>query len=242
MASLIKGQNIKTCSKCLTQKNCIFSHLDDSQLRELEKILNSSFYPSGAIVFSKGDKAEVAYLICAGQVKLSTFSLDGRSATVAIANAGDVIGVDALLSGEPHNVIAEALEMTQVCFIRKDDFISFLRRFPSVSFRVNEKLSNRLYDTYRALNRASFNQSYERLVEFLLRFSRDHGELMSEGIRLNIRMSQEKIADEIGSSRRSVTRALSKLKKQKIISYQRHHITIHDRAALENCLSFENLF
>lgn len=233
-------QNIQSCFICRSRSDCIFSDLDCSCLTELEQMHQRSIYPGGAIVFRAGDQLQGVYIICSGQVKLSIYSPDGRAILVGTATAGDILGVMALLSGKPHNLTAETLELTQVCFIKKGDFLSFLRQNGSVSLKLAQKLSNELYEAYQGVGNAAFKQSYERLVELLLRLCQSHGK--QDSVRPKINLSQEELADMIGVSRRTLTRALTKLKQVGIIECRCRLIIIRDRVALENSLPSGNLF
>jgi len=201
-----------------------------------------SIYPGGAFVFMEGDQPKGIYCICSGRVKLSISSPSGRAVIVGIDTAGDLLGVRALLSRKPHDLTAETLEMTQLCFIRKDDFLGFLSRNEDVSLRLAQKLSNELYGAYQLVSDVALKQSYKRLTELLLRLCQSHGELRPDGIRLKMNLSQEELADMIGVSRRTLARALAKLKYLGIIECQRRLIIIRDRVALEESLSSEILF
>jgi len=161
---------------------------------------------------------------------------------VGIALAGDVLGVRSLLSGRPHDLTAESLERAELKFIRKDDLLNFLSRNGDVSLRLAQKLSEELYEAYRGVRDMALKRSYERLVELLLRFCQTHGEATPDGIRLRMDLSQEELAEMIGASRRSLTRALTRLKHLGVIECRRRSIIVCDKVALENTVPLENLF
>ncbi|MCH8029815.1 MAG: Crp/Fnr family transcriptional regulator [Candidatus Dadabacteria bacterium] len=200
-----------------------------------------SIYPGGTVVFVEDDQPRGVYCICSGRVKLSGYSSDGRAVIVDIATAGNVLGVKELLSGNPYNLTAETLVPTQLCFIRKDDFLGFLNQNGDVCLRLVEELCTKLCEAHRKVSDAALKRSYERLVELLLRLYKSHGEPTSDGVRLNINLSQEELAEEIGVSRRTLTRALTNLKRLGIIECRRRSIIVRDRVALENSLTSKNL-
>lgn len=235
-------QMVPSCLVCSSRTGSIFCNLDPPRLIELDRMRQTSIYPGGVIVFLEGDQPQGVHCVCSGRVKLSTCSPEGRTLIVGIAATGDVLGVRALLSGRQHDLTAQTLEPTQLSFIRKENFLEFLSRNGDVSLRLAQKLSDELYDAYREVRGVALKQSCERLVELLLRFCQTQGEPISDGIRLRINLSQEELAEMIGTSRRTLTRALTKLRDQRIIECRRRSIIVRDKAALENSLPSETLF
>ena len=136
MANLHIRQNIQSPFVRNVRANTFFSNLDHSRLKELDQMQQTATYPGGVVVFTEGDQPRGIYYLCSGRVKLSIWSSDGRAIIVSIVTAGDVFGVEALLSGKLHNLTAETVGLTQVCFIKKDDFLGFLSRNGDVSLRL----------------------------------------------------------------------------------------------------------
>jgi CRP/FNR family transcriptional regulator len=234
-------QRFKNCLACTLRSGSIFSDLDNLSLIELNRLQQRSIYPAGAIVFTEGEQPRGVYCICSGRVKLSIISPEGRATIVKIANAGDIVGIYALLSGKNYNLIAETLEPSQISFIKKDDFFSFLSRNGDVSLRLAQKLSGELYEAYLGLGNIALKQSFERLVELLLKLCQSHGKPVSEGILLSINLTQQELAETAGMSRRTLTRLLTKLKEPEIIECRRRQIIIRDKTALEKILPSDDL-
>lgn len=151
MANSRSRQNVQSCFTCLSTPSCIFSDLDRPRLMELEKICQMRVYPDGAVLFAWGDQPQGVLIVCSGRVKLSINSPDGRAVFTNIATAGSIIGAEAMLTGKSHHLRAEALEHTQLCFIKKEDFLDFLRRNADISVRLLQKLGSELYDSYPLL-------------------------------------------------------------------------------------------
>ena len=241
MADLRIRQKVQSCLECISRKNCLFSTADNLRINQLEKAIIRTTYHKGDILFIEGEKVQGIYFVCSGLVKLSIYSSERRSVTVAVANPGDVLGLKALLSGKPHNLTAEVAEPSQLCLIRKDDFLDFLGRNGDVSFRLSQKLAIYLYDAHLRMRELT-KHSHTRLVDLLLRLSRSQSKPSDKGITLKINISQEELAEEIGTSRRNLNRALKDLKEKRIIECHRRSIKVIDRVALERLLPTENLF
>jgi len=194
-------------------------------------------YPKGAVIFLKGEKPRGIYCICSGRVKLSTHSPDGRGLIAGYPSAGSVIGVRAVLSGKPHDFTARTVEESQLSFIDKEDFLAFLRGEGGVCLKLAESLSEELSRTYADLKNAALAGPEERLASLLLRLCDEVGKLTPDGTVISMGVCQEEMAEMAGMSRRTLTRAIDKLRRMELIKCGRRVTIVKDRTALQNLIS-----
>src|SRR5215831_7368995 len=116
---------IENCVTCECKERRLFCDLPTDLLQELNTIKFSSVYPKGAMLFIEGQSPRGVFVLCSGRVKLISCSSDGKT-LMRVAEAGEVIGLSATISGKPYEVTAEVLESCQVNFIRAQDFLHFL--------------------------------------------------------------------------------------------------------------------
>lgn len=225
------------CFACSCRPGSIFSDLDAASLMELDQLRQTSNYPIGAPVFLEGEQPDAVYCVGAGRVKLSRNSPDGRAVALGLATSGEVLGVRPLLLGLPHDVTAETLDETRLCFIPKADFLAFLSRNRSVSLRLAQKLSAELGEVYQQVFSVAVKPTAERLAELLLALCQTHGQLVPDGISLATNMCQDELAELLGVSRRSLVRALAALKHRGAIECRRRIIIVRDRAVLTKSVS-----
>jgi CRP/FNR family transcriptional regulator len=235
-------QGLQSSLDCNARESCLFAGLDGLRLTKLERIQRRDIYPGGSMIFAEGEEPQGIYCICSGRVKLSIYSFDGRAMIMGTATSGDLIGINALMSEKLHILTAESLELAQLCFINKDNFLDFLGRNADIGLKLAKKLSNELYETYSAVRDVKFKRSYERLAELLLRLCDSRSEATPDGIMVKISFSRDDLAEMIGTSTRTLTRILMKLKYLRIIECRRQQFLIRDRAALENIIAPVNLF
>ena len=237
MKKLHKRQKFKDCLTCGSRADSIFCDLDQSGLQELETIQQKLKYPGGTILFFEGEKPRGVYCVCSGRIKLSIHAADGRAVTVGYASDGSIVGIRAVLSGNPHDLTASAVEESELSFMGGERFLSFLKRHGDVSFRLSEALGNELSESYESLKNIALGSSYERLVSILLRLCDKFGEPSPEGILIKLNLSQEELAEMAGMSRRTLSRAVQRLKKMRIIKCDRRVMIIRDRNSLDELLS-----
>lgn len=230
------AQIVHSCSACPARPATIFSTLEQARLRELDRFRKSIRHPAGAVVFFEGDHPSAVYGVCSGAVKLSSCSSEGRTVILRIATAGDVLGVCALLSGNPHEVTAETLEPTRVCRIPKDAFLDFLHRNSDLGLKLAERLSRELVEASQQVRATVLKPSSDRLMELLKSLCEAHGERTPEGIRLSIKLCQDELAALAGVSRRSLNRGLARLRELGILESRRGAIVVRDSAALRGIM------
>jgi CRP-like cAMP-binding protein len=225
------------CFSCRCKPGSIFGDLDATTLMELDRRRQPSIFPEGATVFLQGDQPRAIYCVGTGRVKLSHGAADGRTVALGIAVSGDVLGVRPMLLGTTHDLTAETLEETRLCFIPKDDFLEFLARNGAVSLRLAQKLSAELDDAYRHLSGAALKSTTQRLAELILTLSQTQGQPGPGGISLPTHMRQDELAEFLGVSPRSLSRALAALRDRGLIACRRRLIVVRDSAALRKSLA-----
>ncbi len=230
-------RKFNSCSTCSLRAGTILSGLDNSGALEFEGMLHRFVYPKGVVLFLKGEEPRGIYCICSGRVKLSAHSPDGKSLTAGYPSAGSVIGIRGVLSGQPHDFTARTVEESQLSFMDKEDFLGFLRRNGNVCLRLAESLGEELSRAYGDLRNSALAGSGERLASLLLRLCDDFGEPTPEGIVIKLDVSQDEMAEMAGMSRRTLTRALTRLKSMHLIKCGRRNTIVRDKTALQNLLS-----
>ncbi len=103
----------------------MFCNLTEESLTDFDAIGIMMSHARGAKLFSEGDAARNVFILCFGQVKISSTSRDGKTMILKIAVPGDVMGLSAVLANVPHEVTAEAIEPCQVKTVRKQEFCGF---------------------------------------------------------------------------------------------------------------------
>src|SRR6185437_5224375 len=190
-----------------------------------EKIKYSSAVPPGAVLFVEGQAPRGMYVLCKGRVKLSTTSREGKTLILRIAEPGEVLGLHATVSGKPYELTAETLQASQLNFVKREDFLHFLR--------AAQHLSQNCQSAYEMIRSLGLSHSVtEKMARLLLEWSGD-GETTKDGIRVKIALTHEEIAQLVGTSRETVTRVLGDFRKQQIAQLRGSTLLIRNKAALE---------
>jgi CRP/FNR family transcriptional regulator, cyclic AMP receptor protein len=136
------------CLICKLRNSDFFCNLPKETLQDLEKIKYVSAFPPGAVLFVEGQSPRGVYIVCTGRIKLSTASRDGKTLILRIAQAGEVLGLHASVSGRPYDLTAETLQPCQLDFIKRDDFLTFLQRHGDACLNAAKHLSENCQVAY----------------------------------------------------------------------------------------------
>ena len=230
---------IENCVTCPHREDRLFCNLPPAAVQRLSVITSASSYPKGATLFVEGQAPRGVFILCAGRVKLSTSSVDGKTLIVRISEPGEVLGLPATITGKPYELTADVIETTQANFISRTDFLNFLREHGEVSLRVAQQLGETYHAAVAEMRSIGLSHSAgEKLARFLLDWCASHGNGKGE-IRAKLTLTHEEIAQMIGASRETVTRLFTDFKKKQFLQIQGSTLIIRNKSALENLIDSE---
>jgi CRP/FNR family transcriptional regulator, cyclic AMP receptor protein len=227
---------IESCMSCPHREDRLFCNLPPPAVQKLASITSAAVYPKGATLFVEGQSPRGVFILCAGKVKLSTSSADGRTLILRISEAGEVLGLPATVTGKAYELTAEVIEPTQANFIARTDFLAFLREHGEAALRVAQQLGETYHSAISEMRTIGLSHSAgEKLARFLLDLSTEHD--AGEGdIKLTLTLTHEEIAQMIGASRETVTRLFSDFKKKQLLQVKGSTLIIKNKAGLESVL------
>jgi CRP/FNR family transcriptional regulator, cyclic AMP receptor protein len=149
------------------------------------------------------------------------------------AEAGELLGLPAILSGRPYEVTAEVSEQARVNFIPRAAFLRFLNGHPEAVIQVAQLLTDSHYAGHEVIQSLGLSRSAsEKLARFFLGWSANQAPGQNH---LRIALTQEEIGEMVSVSRETVTRLLTAFKKN-LLTVKGATVNICNRAALQ-CLA-----
>ena len=174
-------------------------------------------FARGARAFAQGAPATSVFYIQSGQVKLSVVSTAGKEAVVAVLGPGDFFG-EGCLAGQPRRMgTATAIEPTTALRIGKDEMMRTLHEQSTLSDRFIAHMLARNIRIEEDLVDQLFNSSEKRLARTLLLLARYGGDAAPP--RALPKLSQETLAEMVGTTRSRVNFFMNKFRKLGFIEY-----------------------
>ena len=211
-----------------------FGELSHKAKHSLEEISRTNSYPTGALLLMEDEPSQGVYVICQGSVKLLTTNSGGKTLIFKIARRGEILGLNAALTGAAHEVTAETLLTAQLAYVTREHFQKFIRENPDACLRVAQHLGRDCHSGYQLICSIGLSNSVEaKLARFLLDWSAE-GQTTQEGLRVRLALTHEEIAQLIGCSRESVSRSFSDFKRKRVVEVNGSTLLVQDKAALES--------
>jgi len=174
-------------------------------------------FASGAVVYAQGGQANSVFYVHEGAVKLSVLSSAGKEAVVAMLGPGDFLG-EGCLAGQPLRMgTAKAVVQTALLRIQKRDMVKMLHQHSEFSDRFIAHMLTRNIRIEEDLVDQLFNSSEKRLARTLLLLARYGKEEPTP--RVLPKLSQETLAEMVGTTRSRVNFFMNKFRKLGLIEY-----------------------
>jgi CRP/FNR family cyclic AMP-dependent transcriptional regulator len=225
---------VESCLTCKLRAER-FCDLPPAALQAFEGIKYATAYPRGAVLFVQGQLPRGIFVLCKGSAKLAIDSPSGATVIVKVAEPGEVLGLSASISGKPYQVTAETVDPCQVNFVKRDDFLHFLKDDADVCFKVAEQLSEKYRNACKEVLWPGLSAA-EKLAKLLLEWSSKNRESAKGEPWLKLRLTHEEIAQMMGLSRETVSRLFADFRKRRLIQQNGSTLVIPDRVALKSLI------
>jgi CRP/FNR family transcriptional regulator len=182
---------------------------------------------AGEIIFLEGDPVAGFYLIDAGAVRISRISKDGREYTLLLLGPGDTFNEVAVLDGGPNPANATAQTDARLWRVARADLHRLALQHPELAWALIETIAVRTRHLVDVVQSLAMRNVRGRLARLLL----DQAEAAERG-ESPAMMTQEEMANHLGTVREVVGRALRSLAADGIIQVERHRIVIVDPTRL----------
>ena len=195
----------------------LFWDLDKTELGYISDKMVSKKFENGNLIFLEESEGKNLFFVVEGSVKVTRLSKDGREVILAMLNAGDFFGEMSLLDGEARSANVIALEETEVLSLNRDDFLVVLHDYPKIAIQLLKEMTSRLRKSDRQIVSLSLSDAEKRIALCIVRFADEQGVIKNGQVTIPKIPIQQDIANMAGTSRETVSRAMSLLTEEKYI-------------------------
>lgn len=206
------------------------------QIKELLKFTERTLsVKKGSYIFQEGMNGEGIFIILKGKVQISKITTDGQELTFRICTDNDIIGEGILFSHIPKYILtARVLEDCQLAFIRREVVENEIFKDGALALEFMKWMSDQYRRTQTKFRDLLLNGKKGALYSTLIRMTNSYGIEVKNGILIDIHITNQELANFCGTTRESVNRMLSDLKKEEVLSIHNGKITIHNLPYLKD--------
>jgi CRP/FNR family transcriptional regulator, cyclic AMP receptor protein len=210
----------------------LFGRLDPSQLEEIARNLRVQVYRRRELVYASRLEVPGVLVLLEGRVKITHADpRTGRELILFIVGPGDIFGMP--VTGSQESTSAVALDQSIVGRMRAADF-DRLSQHTEFALEMSRVTADRLARVTTRLDEMVFRDVPARLARSLLRLASDFPGDHTGGARIDVRLTQQDLADLIGSTRESASLAVNNFKRLGLIDIRQRMIFIRDSERLRN--------
>ena len=205
----------------------LFSDLTDRELNLLVALGSRRKFPPKNIIFQEGDPGDFLLVILSGKVKVMISGKGGEEFILTMLEAGSFFGEMAVLEGGYRSATVVTVEPSEFLRIEKKDFSELLRKQPRIALKILKSLSQRLRKATEQIRSLVMFNIYGRVGRCLLNLAETQGERVNEQLAIVNHPSFKDLAQMVGCSRETLSRAMKTLRNDGCLTITRNTIYIH---------------
>lgn len=197
----------------------------------VERMIHRSV-PAGSVLFRSGETARGVYILVKGRVEIYRSTEDGREQVLHSEAPIQSVAELPVFDGGEYPASARTAEDSELYFLSLNDFQRLYREHPEIADAVIRNLGLRLRKLVQVLDKVSLRSVPGRVAKTLLEWAEEAG-AMTDGGSFRLNRTQSELAHELATSRESVARAISALRKEGAIATDGSSVTILSLRQLE---------
>ena len=206
----------------------LFTGLNREELNSLAELTRERSHPRGSVILFENDPGDSLFVVRSGRVKVVLIGEDGREVILGMLGVGQHFGELALIDEQPRSAHVIAMEDANLIVLRREDFRKKVESAPSIAWSLLLELSKRLRRADDKIGGLVLLDVPGRIARLLLDLSEESGTDQIEKS-----LTHQTIAQMIGASRETVSRAMKEFQEAGWISVERRRISLANRKALE---------
>ncbi|GAB3059998.1 Crp/Fnr family transcriptional regulator [Virgibacillus ainsalahensis] len=222
-------------AKGLLQHFTLFKGLTDFEMEPIVKMARNRPYRHGTHIFMHGDPLTNVYFIYQGKIKIYKTDFHGKEQIVNILGPGDMFPHQGFFRKGDYPANAQVIEDAVLLYIPIDSFENFLMTNPEISVKLLRVLGDRIIDLQHRLEEKILHNTYEQIILLLLRLAKNNdNKTLENHTRIPTKFTNQELANMIGSSRETLSRTITQLKKKDFLYTDKNGYFVLDIAALED--------
>ena len=211
----------------------LFRDFEPAELSELAQLITTRRFGKHQTIFREGEPGQSFYLILSGSVAIVHVVPDGRETILSILKERDFFGEMSIFESALRAASVRTLTDVEVGIIDRNDFLALIDRSPRIGRLLVTALSDRLRAANKLISSTTSQDIRSRLAALLINLGQNFGEPTPQGLRITLRLTNQEMANMIGTTRETVNRTLNRFWDEHVIDMRTAHVVIADQEKLQ---------
>lgn len=222
----MSGMDIKQIQS-FAAKVPLFQGLSKAEYEAICKaMIQRKFSANEVIVHEEDEENQTFFIIASGKVYVTVITTEGKQTILATLQKGDFFGEMSILDGKPRSASIIAAGDCELFMLYRKPLLEILKKYPKITIQMLITMSQRLRRSNKQINTLSMMSVYGRIAEVILQIAKENGERIGDIVVVNNPPTHREIADMASTSRETVSRVLSQLRKKHYITTDRKKLVI----------------
>ena len=205
----------------------LFRDFDAAELSEVAQLVTVKRFGKHQTIFREGDPGQTFYLA------IVRIGVDGRETILSILKERDFFGEMSIFDTAVRAAGVRTLTDVVVGVVEREDFLALIDRSPRICRLLVIALSERLRAANKLISATSSQDIRSRLASLLLNLMQNFGESTALGTKISLRLTNQEMANMIGTTRETVNRTLNRLWDEHLIDMRTAHVIVLDPEKLQ---------
>jgi len=204
----------------------LFEGIDDKTVNLIKEKVCIKNLKKGESLFSERQKVDNIYIVLGGKVTMYRLSEKGQKRVVYILNKGEIIN-EVIFDNITASINCEGFEDSEIISISKVDLLDTMRQDFKLTEVILCSMSKKIRRLYRQIKNTVPTKMDKRVAAKLWKLSKDYGVETQEGVLIDVKISITYLADMLGSSRETISRAIKELENLDMVKIEHRKFIVN---------------
>jgi CRP-like cAMP-binding protein len=214
----------------------LFRDFSDEQLSQVLATVSERRYAKHQFIVREGEPGDTFFVIASGSIAVCRVGPDGRETILSILKEGDFFGEMSMFDSSLRSASIKTLTDVEVGAVRQTDFLALIDRSPQIGKLLVIELSERLRAANALIAATTSQDIRARLASLLLNLAEQFGESVDNGTRITLRLTNQEMANMIGTTRETVNRTLNRFWDDRLVDMRTAHVIVTEPDKLRSLI------
>lgn len=206
----------------------LFAGLNEQDLENIINLASIRDYKKYEMILFEDQLETKFFVVLSGRVKKSRYTEDGQEAVLSFLGEGEFFGEMAVFEDEYRDSTVMAIEPSRILSVHRDEFLEFMNNCAQLNINLLKEMTQKIRRRNAQIKSLTVQNATGKVASTILRFADDYGAFNLGKIEITRLPTHRDIANMVGTSRETISRALKFLTQKGYIQRQGNKLVICD--------------